>query len=336
MNLNKIFTSHMVFAANKPIRIYGEGAGRCRINFAGIIKEAVSYGDKWYIEFPEMKYGGPYILTAEFEDETVVLDDIYIGEVYLFCGQSNIEFRMEETNLEPESFGSNNMLRMFCADRFINYGFFEAKHGWTVCRKEQIKYWSAVAFLTSEKIVKEKNVAVGVIVCCQGASVIESWVPEGAFANIGINIPDEKKHIDHTYKEYEQWNSDGALYRHTLSQVIPFSISAVIWYQGESDTSQDEGEVYQNELRELIKIWRSDFRNMSLPFVIVQIADYICRPDEAWKLVQKAQYDVQYSVENVKTVVSADVCENNDIHPKTKDKLAARIANELMKMSCFE
>lgn len=193
MNLNKIFTSHMVFAANKPIRVYGEGSGRCSISFAGIIKEAVSYGDKWHIEFPEMKCGGPYILTAEFEDETVVLDDIYIGEVYLFCGQSNIEFRMEETNLEPESFGSNNMLRMFCADRFINYGFFEAKHGWTVCRKEQIKYWSAVAFLASQKIVKEKNIAVGVIVCCQGASVIESWVPKGAFSKIGIDIPAEKK-----------------------------------------------------------------------------------------------------------------------------------------------
>lgn len=94
--------------------------------------------------------------------------------------------------------------------------------------------------------------------------------------------------------------------------------------------------MYQDELKELIRIWRNDFGNISLPFVIVQIADYVCRPDEAWKLVQKAQFDIQYSVKNVKTVVSADVCENDDIHPKTKDKLAARIANELIKMSCFE
>ena len=35
MKLNKIFSSHMVFAKGLPIRVYGEGEGVAKITFAG-------------------------------------------------------------------------------------------------------------------------------------------------------------------------------------------------------------------------------------------------------------------------------------------------------------
>ena len=50
-------------------------------------------------------------------------------------------------------------------------------------------------------------------------------------------------------------------------RLIQNSINAVIWYQGESDTSVDEGNVYTTELSELIKVWRYDFGDEFLPFV---------------------------------------------------------------------
>ncbi len=180
-------------------------------------------------------------------------------------------------------------------------------------------------------IFENKNIAVGIIACYQGASVIESWVPACAFQRIGINIPVENKHIDHISEAYKEWNGEGVLYEYALSQVVPFALSAVIWYQGESDTSTAEAEVYMDELKELISIWRKDFKNLLLPFVVVQIANYDERADEAWSLVQNAQLNIQNALDNVKTVISADVCESDDIHPKTKDKLSDRIADELMR-----
>lgn len=330
MNLNKIFTSHMVFAANKPIRIYGEGRGTVKIDFAGIIKETVSSDDKWYMEFPPMEYGGPYKLTAVFEDYTVLLEDIFIGEVYLFSGQSNMQFKMEETDEPFENFKSNEMIRMFSTDRLDDSEYFKSKDGWVVQNKEQVKYWSAIAYYTSNEIFKRKNIAIGVITCYQGASVIESWVPAGAFQKIGIDIPIKEKHCDHTDENYKKWNGDGALYEYGLSQVIPFNLSAVVWYQGESDTAKSEAKVYIDELKELINIWRKDFKNPLLPFCIVQIANYIHRTDEAWAIVQNAQADIQNVTDNTKTVISADVCETDDIHPKTKDKLSKRIADQLI------
>lgn len=330
MTLNKIFSSHMVFARRLPIRIYGEGSGVVQINFVGYKKILISEDDKWIVEFPPMEYGGPYSMEVIFEDEKIVLEDIYIGEVFLFAGQSNMQFKMKESNTPIDLYNSNNKLRLYSTDRIEKSDYYTSDDGWVICEKEQVGNWSAIAYLTGNEISKTKNIAVGAIACYQGASVIESWVPKGAFKE--INIPEDKKYIDHTVKDFSAWNSEGTLYSYALSQVVPFSVSAVVWYQGESDATQEEGLVYCDELSVLINVWRKDFYNPNLPFVIVQISDNIQRAaiDNGWSLIQKAQIDIQSKSPNVKTVISADVCENNDIHPKTKDKLAQRISNVIL------
>ena len=110
----------------------------------------------------------------------------------------------------------------------------------------------------------------------------------------------------------------------------PFAFSGVVWYQGESDACVSEGAVYDRELSALIARWRADYQDEQLPFVVVQIADFLPTGEpEGWKMVQEAQARVGETVPFVKTVVSRDLSENDDIHPHTKDKLAARIVAAL-------
>ena len=47
MNLSKIFKSHMVFAANKPIRIFGDGCGCVEITFNNKTLKYISDKEKW-------------------------------------------------------------------------------------------------------------------------------------------------------------------------------------------------------------------------------------------------------------------------------------------------
>ena len=330
MNLNKIFSSNMVFSAGKPIKIYGEGNGEVEIFFADYYKKIVSQNNSWIVEFPAMEYGGPYELKAVFNDKTVILDNIFIGEVYLLAGQSNVQFKMGESTTATEEYVSNDRIRLFSTNRLESGERYNAYDGWKTCKLEEIKYWSAIGYLTAKEIAETKNVAVGIITCYQGASVIESWVPKGTFEKIGINIPVSEKFIDHTNELFSDWNGDGVLYEYALSQVVPFSLSGIVWYQGESDAAIKEAQVYKEEVLELINVWRAAFDDKTLPFIVVQIADYDARATEAWALIQKAQYDVQFILDNVKTVISADVCEKDDIHPPTKIKLAKRIAIAMM------
>ncbi len=330
MKLSNIFNSNMVFAAKLPIRIYGTGMGEAKISFAGQTEKVISDTNEWLIEFSPMEYGGPYELEFETENETVILNDIYIGEVYLFAGQSNMQFKLNSSSTEPSLYETNEKLRLFSTDRIEKTDFYTSKDGWVKCEKDKVGEWSAIGYLTGIDIVKSKDIAVGIITCYQGASVIESWVPKGTFEKHNINIPLDLKHIDHYYQQYTEWNGDGKLYSYAFSQVKPFSVSGVIWYQGESDTTIEEAKVYMEELSILIDVWRKDFSNDKLPFVIVQIADFDERfTDDAWKTVQKAQYEIQFMLQNVKSVISRDVCESDDIHPPTKDKLSKRIFNAL-------
>ena len=330
MELNKIFASHMVFAAKKPIRIYGTGAGSVTISFAGYVKHFVSDSEKWEFELPAMEYGGPYSLEAVFEDKTVARDDIYIGEVFLFSGQSNMQFRLMDTEIPKEEYVSNEKVRLFSTATVRDTDKFVPDDGWVICDKEYVGYWSALAYLSSVEVSLAKDVAIGVIACYQGASAIESWVPENTFEKIGISLLPEEKFDDHYDEIFGMWNGDGFLYNFSLCQVIPYQLSAVIWYQGESDASVAEGLVYCDELCTLIDVWRKDFGDDELPFIVVQIADTLERMTEGWKLVQRAQEEVVTRRENVKMVESRDVCETDDIHPKTKHKLAKRIAQALI------
>ena len=331
MKLNAIFTSNMVFAAFQPIRIYGTGEGSAKINFAGIEKTIESNSENWMVELPAMEYGGPYDLVFE-SDEKITLSDIYVGEVYLFAGQSNMEFMLKSARLGSTFYETNDKLRMFSPDKLEDNAYFYAKDGWVKCHEDTVGEWTAIGFLTASAISKSKNIAIGVICCAQGASIIESWVPQGAFEKEGINLSIEQKHIDHINPDFRKWNQDGALYDYALSQVLPFSLTGFVWYQGESDTNIDEARLYKDELLILINQWRNDFKNPELPFVVIQIADFQIRNDEAWKTVQQAQLEIEKVTSNVKTVISADVCEDNEIHPPTKHLLAERVVSALSEL----
>lgn len=333
MKTDSIFSSNMVFAANKPIKVYGDGEGEIKVSFANQETKTTAKDGRWFAEFEPMNYGGPYELKVSCGDEKIVFNNIYIGEVYLCAGQSNIEFKMKESNTPEELYKPMDQLRYFSVDKIGDNDYFGASDGWVLSDKDTIKEWSAIGYLTGSEICEKKDVAVGIICCNQGASVIESWVPAGTFEKMGIDIPLDKKSKSH---QEHIWNKHGALYDYQLSQVIPFSLSGVIWYQGESDSFPDEGQVYLDELKKMIEIWRTDFSDENLKFVVVQIADYYeiweVRPPTriGWKLVQQAQEQIQHEVKNVVTVISKDVCETDHIHPPTKTILSNRIAEALM------
>lgn len=328
MKLNNIFSSHMVFAKGKPVRIYGEGKGSAKITFAGTTKTVESDSDKWLVEFPAMDFGGPYDLVAEFENETVSLCDIYIGKVFLMAGQSNMQFKISESTYDPKEHECSDLVRFYCTDRKEKSERFTPVDGWVKCTKENAKDFSCIGYIVSQIISKRDGIAVGIVCCYQGASVIESWLPEGTYEKLGIQMPIEEKHIVHTEPLFIAWNHDGDLYNYAFSQVVPFSFSAVAWYQGESDASPSEAKVYDTALCGLIDLWRDDLGDKELNFVIVQIADFEkeMSEGEGWAGIQAAQERAAAKRDHTYLVVSKDVCDTKNIHPADKNILSERIA----------
>ena len=328
MRFDNIFSSGAVFPHGKTILIYGTGDGTGTVEFAGQVNTVVCEDGRWLTQFPAMEYGGPYTLKLESSGASVILDDIYVGEVYLCSGQSNIELKLRDTNTSPDDHRSNDMLRYFSVDKITSNGLFSPEDGWIKADKDTVHEWSAKGYLTGREIAETKNIAVGIIICAQGASVIESWVPKGTFEAIGIDIPINEKAIGHRKPEYLKW------YEKQLRQVFPDRLNGVIWYQGESDAVGRECDVYHTELMTLINKWRTDFDDAELPFYVICLHDYFpdepYRDNEGWRKIQRAQKMVPEMTEGVVTVECADICETDNIHPPTKTILSHRLADAIM------
>jgi sialate O-acetylesterase len=230
------------------------------------------------------------------------------------------------------------MIRLFSTQVLLNEDHFRPEDKWQVCAEETKGEWSALAYFVCNEIAQKKGIAVGAVACYLGASTIESWLPRGLPKELGLDVALSERGENSIWNT---WNRGGGiLYDFAfLNQVVPFPFSGVAWYQGESNSSVAESAIYDRLLCALIDRWRADLCDEALPFVIVQIADYMpptqpdwIGPQEGWRAVQEAQARVPSMRKAVITVPCRDICETDDIHPKSKKELGGRIAQAFMKL----
>ncbi len=329
MKLSPIFADGAIFPARHAILIFGEGVGAVTVRFAGNVVRTVAKDGKFRAFLPPTEYGGPYDLTVSDAENTVTLSDIYVGEVYLIAGQSNMQFKLHESAFPKENYFDDPLLRVFSTKRFEDTDVFHPEDGWVGVSKENAGDFSAIGVMTGMELRKKKNVAIGLVTCYQGASVIESWLPKEVSELPELTIPDGEKYRDHFHDRYGGWNHAGDLYDFNFSQVVPFQFSGVLWYQGESDASDGEARIYKDELLAMISVWRSDLCDPELPFYIVQIADCDSRDWPCWHAIQKAQADAADDRKKIYCVVCRDVCESSCIHPTKKYELSKRLADKI-------
>ncbi|MFN4243762.1 MAG: sialate O-acetylesterase [Tepidisphaerales bacterium] len=119
-----------------------------------------------------------------------------------------------------------------------------------------------------------------------------------------------------------------ALYNAMIHPLTPIAVAGALWYQGESNA--DRGHQYRTLLREMIHAWRRAFQD-DFPFFIVQLAAFHPPPthpgESSWAELRDAQDHVATTTPNTAIVSAIDVGEADDIHPRDKQTVAARLAD---------
>jgi sialate O-acetylesterase len=121
--------------------------------------------------------------------------------------------------------------------------------------------------------------------------------------------------------------SASTLYNAMIAPLVPFAVRGAIWYQGEAN----EGAAYEYRtlFPTMIKDWRQHW-NYDMPFLAVQLAPFRKinqEPmDSAWAELREAQLMATHKLPSVGMAVITDVGEENDIHPKKKEPVGARLA----------
>ncbi len=129
-------------------------------------------------------------------------------------------------------------------------------------------------------------------------------------------------------------NQPTALYNAMIAPLINQKIKGFLWYQGESNAGNPEP--YKKFLPALINDWRMKWQDENLPFLYVQLANFMdvdYLPTESqWAELRYAQL-LALSVPNTAMAVTIDLGEWNDIHPLNKKEVGERLALGAFKLA---
>ncbi len=264
---------------------------------------------------PSRPYGGPYALSITLDGEEKILEDVWLGDVYLLGGQSNMQMKLNETNFSPEQYAGNEHIRAFSPTDAC------AADGWVVLTRENAGELSTIGYHVAQSLAREDR-KIGLLACNRGASVIQSWLSPSLVKDPRFQVENKSgAHVKYPH------NAESFLYETVVSRLMPYSMAAALWYQGEANASEGEAPIYLFWMLEtLISSWRREFLDETLPFIVVQLADFVERDTPWWRMIQSEQLRAAEVIPYVKSVVCRDICEDDCIHPPTKHLLTARIA----------
>ncbi|WP_338841001.1 sialate O-acetylesterase [Flavobacterium ginsenosidimutans] len=131
---------------------------------------------------------------------------------------------------------------------------------------------------------------------------------------------------------FVRWKPVG-LYNAMIAPLKNYPIKGVLWYQGEANTKK--AAEYTALMETLIANWRTQWKQEKLPFLLVQLPNFMepkPEPSESnWAVLRQQQANV-LKVPNTGMAVAIDLGEWNDIHPLNKYDVGLRLALQARKL----
>ncbi len=187
LKLARLFSNHLVFQRDKPIKIWGWAKPSERVEVSLLTnRNAVTANSegKWMVELPAMPAGGPYEVLVKTKGQEVKIQDVLIGEVWLCSGQSNMEWRVKQVDNAKKEISEANypMIRHFEVAHELEFEpQSDLKSGdWKVCSPQTVEEFTAVGYFFARELSKKLNVPVGLIHSSWGGSQVEGWISKKA------------------------------------------------------------------------------------------------------------------------------------------------------------
>ncbi|MGD0900344.1 MAG: sialate O-acetylesterase, partial [Thermoguttaceae bacterium] len=237
---------------------------------------------------------------------------------------------------------------------------------WTVCSPETAAEFSGVAYYFGRELDDSLHVPVGLIQSAWSGAAVESLLPAEvlrAHPKFSAKLPAweaYRKEYPALLADFEkkaaQWEREakrakaegrpmpnnparrpkdpdgperslGRLYNGMIHPLVPYALRGVIFYQGENNLPNPEE--YRELFPMLIRDWRRRWGLGDFPFLFVQIANLgAAQPapsDGPWCRIRDAQLP-GLAEKQTAMVVTIDVGEAGNIHPKNKREVGRRLA----------
>ena len=361
-----VFTDHIVLQRNAEVKIWGEAESGSLVEviFCGQSRKSKAVDGKWQVTLKTGEAGGPYRLeVVNGLNNKVSFQDVFVGDVWLAGGQSNMEFalrRVKDAQAEI-SLADYPQIRYYKVPRKFYPGHQVSKASWAVCSPETAPEFAAIAYYFARNLHKELNIPIGIIQVPVGGTTAEAWTSRGVLMSdkdfrpimerydsiINAYKPGEYERLYQRYvgslSEYNQLGNEQKKYiskpvepmggrnfhrpvglsETMLRAVTPYTLKGFIFYQGESNTAR--GAQYRKLFPAMIKEWRTIWGQGDIPFLFIQLPRFETKT-RYWYELREAQYLTSLRVKNTAMAVAFDQGNPKDIHPIVKDTVGWRLS----------
>jgi sialate O-acetylesterase len=241
VKLPKLISDGMVLQRDTNVKIWGWASSNenVSVSFLGSTYQTKT-DDKgnWDIELPELKAGGPYVMKIDASN-SIIINDIMIGDVWVCSGQSNMEHSLGSFDWvykKEIANSTNKYIREFHVPQKYDFNIAQKdlqSGSWKIANPENVVNFSAVAYFFGKEIYNKYKIPVGLINSSLGGSPVESWISEDAL------------------KKFPAYYNEARLFRDSsLIEKIEISDSKRInaWYNLSSKI--DQGYKNQNSWRD--------------------------------------------------------------------------------------
>ena len=317
VQVSSLFGDNMVLQRGMAVAVWGMAAPgeavTVKIGEAKAETKADTCG-KWTAKLPAMKTNATaqqLIITGK---NTLTIQNVLVGDVWVCAGQSNMEMALGSCNA-PQDIAAANFptLRCFKPGKCsMAWPGTESNGRWISCTPESAATLTAAGFYFARRIQKETGIPIGLLDVSWCGSRIELWMPVLAFEAepaLTSMLQELKKPAD-TYRAsayasldaLEKWLPEARKAMATLGTEIPRApqlpaepnvteIYPSTIYNGmvhpitplaikgviwyQGESNGGEGmEIYRIKMRALIDSWRKAWKQGEFPFYFVQLANY--------------------------------------------------------------
>ena len=212
LELPSVFSNSMVLQQMYDTAFWGKSKPGETITVKGSWgKEASTQSNEkgdWELKLSTPKAGGPYTITIQASNNSILLKDVMIGEVWLSSGQSNMEWKMNQCvncidNQDEEiSKVNNNEIRMFTVPMDLS-GELIKKSKWLVANPKNAEEFSATAYYFARKLNKELKIPIGIVNTSWGGTRVEAWTSNRKLMSIPATNDKIPKYDDYDLFEKE-------------------------------------------------------------------------------------------------------------------------------------
>ncbi|MBD0823764.1 sialate O-acetylesterase [Aestuariibaculum marinum] len=346
IKLPALFTDNMLLQQHGNAPIWGwasksEGL-KITTSWDGKIYEVkADKTGKWKTSLQTPAAGGPFTISVSNGNETKLINNVLIGEVWLCSGQSNMEMPLKGFPGQPVQGGNEAIVRSNNKNiHFITVPratVLEPKEdfegGWHVASPKTTANFSATAWYFGALLQEVLDVPVGMIVVSYGGSNVEAWMNEEMLKDfdLALDLPKSEDDLKSSPNRVPT-----TLFNGMLSPVIGYGIKGAIWYQGESNYERPFQ--YKDLFKKMVMSWRELWNQGEFPFYFAQIApfDYArFHPNDNKEefnsaYLREAQLKASKEIPNSGMAVLLDVGEFGNIHPAQKNKGGERLAYQAL------